>query len=412
MPGRNSKRTRVEICAERILMAEHDEVPSEADSDVPELVSESDDDGIDVGPLLEVPSEEDPEDTTPSDADVEFINTKALDPTCPLQDGTTPDCGLSVESMSILEWFQIPMIVFQILAILNRSPKYQNFPDLNGIEYFAGHAAVSRHLRAQTSFMGHSVLSYDIKHGPLEDWNGAAGFITAIQWWRRLLQHELVWLGTVCSSWIFMCMGSSGRSIRDPRGSTQYAAIRDGNAHVARSALMMALTYACNQCFVLEQPGSSLMPHHPALKWIRQRAHDAGFVFHIVETFMFQFGGKTLKPTILLSNNKWTHGSVRKRPYVSKSKESARMVKTYTRSDGKRRCTGTKGLKSTQQYPEGFGHAVADNFINQRETFNNVPDQHIVRYDQDLDEEDDPWEDLDLERSLAWLLEEVAPIRS
>ena len=83
------------------------------------------------------------------------------------------------------------------------------------------------------------------------------------------------------------------------------------------------------------------------------------------------------------------------------------MFKTYSRSDGKRRCTGTKGLKSTQQYPEGFGAAVAHNHTKRSQMFNNVPDRHMFCYNQDLDEEDDPWEDLDLVATRAWFLKDV-----
>jgi hypothetical protein len=73
--------------------------------------------------------------------------------------------------------------------------------------------------------------------------------------------------------------------------------------------------------------------------------------------YLGAYGGTTKKPTYIYSNNKHLLNTFNKSTMVSQPKV---ITSTVVIKDGRRHVTGTKALKSTQQYPEEFGAAVAE----------------------------------------------------
>ena len=73
--------------------------------------------------------------------------------------------------------------------------------------------------------------------------------------------------------------------------------------------------------------------------------------------YLGAYGGTTKKPTYIYSNNRRLLSTFNKNNIVSAPKVT---TSTVVIKDGRRHVTGTKELKSTQQYPEGFGIAVAE----------------------------------------------------
>ena len=277
--------------------------------------------------------------------------------------------------------------------------------------FFCGHGAVNRHIEA---WFDQPCLGFDILNGCEQDFNGGLGFATALQWWRLLQLYGWEWLGTLCSTCIFLSRHSTGRSKSCPRGNLRLSCVREGNQHVARSALMMALAYSQGQGFIIEQPASPMMFQTKPMMWVRDQAARMGMLFEIIETYMSAFKASGhLKPTVLATNRKSIKAMARVRPALTKS---CSVVKKSKRSDGKVACTGNKyALKATQQYPEEFGAAIAQAIS--KDCFTKlmmpapVPTVNMLDFFHDGFEELDedwPWLDLDLEGALAFALQHHA----
>ena len=159
-------------------------------------------------------------------------------------------------------------------------------------------------------------------------------------------------MGVVCSSWIFMSRGSTGRSEFNILGRPT-GCVLSANQMVSRASLLFWLGHTLGHTVVIEQPASSLMALHPRLQTI------IGFItVYKVKTFLGHFRAESPKPIMLLSN--CAHiGGVNKYKLRNWLPASQNVTKTSVGSDGVHRVSGDKGLKETQTYPDGFGRAVA-----------------------------------------------------
>lgn len=92
--------------------------------------------------------------------------------------------------------------------------------------------------------------------------------------------------------------------------------------------------------WIIEQPVSSLLWRHPR---VRLAMRGLRVFKHFL--WMGHFGGKSPKPTHLLSNKGWVCGLSGERPT---SHGPSVTTTRYIDKAGKRRCTGTKDLKPTQ----------------------------------------------------------------
>lgn len=79
--------------------------------------------------------------------------------------------------------------------------------DLDFIEVFAGEAAVSKALRA----MGYFGATMDLRRDSLHNVLQPIGMLTLLALVMRLRPQGLLWLAPVCSTWVFMSRGSTGR---------------------------------------------------------------------------------------------------------------------------------------------------------------------------------------------------------
>ena len=232
-------------------------------------------------------------------------------PPVPLRDPTTPVTGLSDRMINVLRQFTVPQVVFDIFAIMFQSTIFSNIRDVDALEFFAGASAVTKNL----ALKGLLAINYDIGIGGSSmDWNSGEGYVTALQLWRRLVSRGLLWLGTVCSTWIFLSRWSTHRTTGNAIGDTSSAFVREGNRQTARSALMMVLALANDFCFVLEQPLTSMMMKFPPMLHVAKMCRQYGYVMHKIETYMKVFGHAENKGTLLFSNELWTHGLIREKP--------------------------------------------------------------------------------------------------
>jgi hypothetical protein len=80
---------------------------------------------------------------------------------------------------------------------------------------------------------------------------------------RTALQTDLgSLLAPVCSSYVWINVGTSGRTITRPEGDITRKYVRDANTMVSRVILLLWIHEARGTCWILEQPEGSLMQHH------------------------------------------------------------------------------------------------------------------------------------------------------
>ena len=312
-----------------------------------------------------------------------------------LRDKTVPFCGLSDGVMATLLYFCLPIQVFHIIAMMFHEKMLEgDLVNLDCVEYFCGLGMVHKSLLA----LGFNVRGYDIAHGPDQDLNGNSGWLTALLWCLLIRSGTgLSWLGTVCSSWIAVCRASTRRSIANPRGDLRSGSVREGNRHAARSAIIVAVCYSRLVTWILEQPSSSLLPHHPAFVHLQQKAVDLGMRFLKVETYQGPFGADTLKPTMLLSSDLCIQALRKPHPGHAGAAPSTTCIKGVN-AQGRKTFTGSATLKATQTYTKEFGEAVATMFSDRLELQKAMP--NYIANDVPVS---DPWEDADLDAAVTYM---------
>lgn len=101
----------------------------------------------------------------------------------------------------------------------------------------------------------------------------------------------------VCSSWTAVNRGTSRRSAATPLGDTAVASVALGNLLAVRSAILIWVLEAAGAVWIVEQPLSSLLWHHPRMEGVLR-----GLRCFRLTVCMCDFGAPTLKPTLLVGN--------------------------------------------------------------------------------------------------------------
>lgn len=74
------------------------------------------------------------------------------------------------------------------------------------------------------------------KQNPVDPTKPTRRFRSALQLVRRIREHGILWASPVCSTWVWMSRGSTGRSAENPLGDITRSAVREGNLMVSRCA--------------------------------------------------------------------------------------------------------------------------------------------------------------------------------
>lgn len=210
------------------------------------------------------------------------------------------------------------------------------------MEFFSGVGSVHRAF-AQRGFCaaGFDIINVP-DHPEFQSITTDCGFMSALQLIRRLrTARGLSHWATVCSSWIWMSRSSTKRSIENPLGNLASEPVREGNAQVARMAVLIFFVLAKSAHWVLEQPGSSLMHEHPEMKRLHQLCG-----WNVIRTWMGMYGAATKKPTSLASNNGLVH-RLRRTLDLSRAAEWNNSDSIEHLSDG--RVSGKAGLKDRRK---------------------------------------------------------------
>ena len=264
--------------------------------------------------------------------------------------------------------YEIMLLVFHLPQLPRGS--------LDCVELFSGVGQItSKFTQSGLAALGYDIVNDKSNH----DLCSVQGFVFALICVMRLSTDGLAWFATVCSSWIWLARASTSRTTGRPLGFNDTQSTIEGNMQVARSAILMALVHAKHAWWALEQPLKSLMEYHPAMAWL------AGSVpWFEVSTVMGAFGAPSLKPSRLYSNASWILGLHREKPrnFVPANTD----LVSYEQVGSKRRVSGSKGLKVTQEYTPAFGDAVIECFVTFRA-------KHSEQVDSSEDEEAAPADD-------------------
>ena len=218
--------------------------------------------------------------------------------------------GISCRTYQRLKLLGCPRELFSLL-VLHTMVAGVATEHLIRLEMFCGVAAISRAFSAA----GLAATGYDYLKDPrMNDITTPEGFICALAMVMSLHPTDgFLWLATVCSSWVWLSRGSTGRSVSFPLG-VPCASVDLANLMVARCALLILLVIAMGCAWGLEQPATSLMTLHPAMEWLRRLA---GLLmnseWYEVSTPMGAFNAPTVKMSKLYGNRRLVLALARKK---------------------------------------------------------------------------------------------------
>ena len=193
----------------------------------------------------------------------------------------------------------VPRALLEILLLLVVNPSLAMAGPLDAAELFAGVASVTAGMRAQKL----TCIPYEIKPSEHMDMLSCTGFGLALTLVLRMgmAGRGLLWMAPVCSSWVFMSMGTTMRTRWTPEGDSSVECVRKGNLMVCRCVLLAALAHAMNLTWIIEQPSSSVMVYHPRMQWLAKLAN----VYWVGGIHMGACGGDSQKTLKLYSNDAW-----------------------------------------------------------------------------------------------------------
>ncbi|CAE7029540.1 unnamed protein product [Symbiodinium sp. CCMP2592] len=264
-----------------------------------------------------------------------------------------------------------PKDFIYLLILISSQAFFGGPPVWDVVDLFCGVGRISK----LASRDGYEVASVDIgllpaadkptcskkKKKPPMDVTSEAGFALACM---LLLQGKfqkvVLVLGPVCSSFVPVNMGVSGRSILTPTGNPEISSVQKANVIVSRCCLLLLLVIAMEGTYVLEQPARSLMLNYPRLGQVIRMTREIGSKAYTLNFWMRAYGAKSMKRTVILSNDMAVaalhHGKLSR----SQRLQAKPAAIYYRGKDGTRKFRGDKRLKDSQTYPPAFARAIVD----------------------------------------------------
>ncbi|CAK0883741.1 unnamed protein product [Prorocentrum cordatum] len=257
--------------------------------------------------------------------------------------------GLLGMQLAMLAFLNSPIIILSIVFLILANRRIKFDCNLRCVEYFAGVGAVCGVFENS----GYDVYKYEILREPKHnDILSDVGFAEAVRVALNMAPGGCCVMGPVCSSWVHWCMGTSGRRKWRPLGDQSKPWVQKANTMVSRVMLLVRILQSRGVFWVLEQPASSLMVHHPRFQ---ELINDMDV--HSVRMYMGNFGAETEKATILYSGSPEVKkiGGQKRRPHLHCPNK---LVDESVDATGATKATGNSRLKMSQAYPRAFGFAI------------------------------------------------------
>jgi hypothetical protein len=262
--------------------------------------------------------------------------------------------------LRMLRYFGAPLIFLKIVYLATNPSTMGPMTPIDSLELFAGKKAFTKAVLDT----GRVAIGIDLSdatnilQSDLYNFLTARGFILATNFAARLGLGAQHLTAPVCSTWVWLSRGSTGRSELNPLGNTRLCSVSEANIMVSRVCLIIMICLAKGVFFVCEQPRGSLLQLHPKFQRLVKTVNLVRK--HI---FMKDFGGKSDKPTWLYT----THPCIDdidlfKVPYKGTVESLVKRDNTH----GKERITGNGKLKQSQHYPPAFGRALAKVYMKNK----------------------------------------------
>ena len=218
--------------------------------------------------------------------------------------------GITPEHLSLLFSLRLPKAIYAILLFLASNQGINQTHDLNSVEYFAGVKSITRGLKAE----GMAAASFELLDDrECKDLNGVNGYVCALQLCRRLVpKRSMTWHAPVCSTWVFMNLGTSKRSEHRPYGDTSVKSVQEANCMIWRMVYLILFSFGLSAYYFIEQPSSSLLKHHPAMQILKYVGKRMGHHTNMVSTWLGMFGAPSPKGIKVWSNAPWVKNLKRK----------------------------------------------------------------------------------------------------
>ena len=293
----------------------------------------------------------------------------------------------------------VPKILLRLAFILLTHNELNTWGDLDAVEYFAGCRCITFAMRA----LGYRAMPFELNLSRRMNMESDIGFALAIMMLLRLEARGLLWLAPVCSSWVWMNLGTSKRNKIAIFGDCDYHYVRAANLQVARVCLLLEWACAMGIYWALEQPISSLLEFHP-----RYQALLAKHLVYVFTVELGAYGANSLKRIKIYTNAKWLcELGTATVPRGTTFLNSGTVAIKYVDSKGETKVKGGPDLRATQAYPPRFGIAIAALYAQ-----NARPAEHAsactetrsqLRKVLKMSSQDDAWEDANLAGVFTYL---------
>lgn len=162
-----------------------------------------------------------------------------------------------------LRCIRVPADFLTLVHIIMKAPNLSHGCKYDAVEFFAGDMAFTRGHQKR----GRLAVPFEIKlAGKLMDINSSHGFAHAVHLMCCVKPGGSCLLAPVCSSWVFMNRGSSGRTFAQPLGNESSELVCAANKMISRVVLILAIGWVLGLLLIWEQPKGSLMQEHPRLQ--------------------------------------------------------------------------------------------------------------------------------------------------
>ncbi|CAE7261921.1 unnamed protein product [Symbiodinium sp. CCMP2592] len=249
-------------------------------------------------------------------------------------------------------------VAIVLLAIWTSGDLYPMKEDFTWLEFFAGTALCTAHVRAR----GNPGCRFDIQYheerahlgnSDFMDMNSVSGFVLGIIYLLRCRASGFVaWFGIKCSSWSSMNRGTSKRCPCSSVGDPTKPSVIEANMMLERTTLLLLLATALQGCWVVEQPGSSTLEYYPCFRYVLCKLAEVhgSMAVSRVSWWMSAYGARSAKRQFAYANSPEIR-KIDRGTHQSRGQCLGKRVSTtyrYINSAGKKCYNGTKDLKGTE----------------------------------------------------------------
>ena len=137
-----------------------------------------------------------------------------------------------------------------VASILEEADNSNITRDLDVVELWSGVGRVAGAGRAR----GYRVATFDIEDDPSQDLTTLDGFRKALRLVLRLVPGGLLWMGVQCSSWVWLNVKNTKRSLMNLWGDDSYPATRLGNIMIKAAGIYLLVGTARDVHWAVENP--------------------------------------------------------------------------------------------------------------------------------------------------------------